>query len=87
MSRPYVRKIRPQSSIHDCASCDGVGQIIDVDFDDEGERYTSTVSCEDCCGGGKTSDCHGCDEATPLVTLEMFDGRCGACVALSELAS
>lgn len=78
-----LAKTRPQRYVQACSDCEGQGQTTEAEFDGS----TRLISCETCCGCGDLSDCVMCDEPTPISVLEMFDGRCGACVAAKEMAS
>lgn len=86
MTRPYVRKCRPQRHEQSCDACDGAGSVLAEDFDELGSHRVMVI-CDACDGQGRVCDCDECDEPTSVIVLELNGGLCGTCAAERELAS
>lgn len=84
MTRPYVKKARPQLGRHTCLECDGRGSTAEWDWDGE-EQARVHVRCEMCEGYGYLVDCNQCDEPMPPSYAEEGNGRCGPCRAGLEM--
>ena len=65
--------------VQDCPECDGLGNGLADDYDDEGRITAHRVLCEACAGCGRLADCIECGEPQPYTEAAIHGAFCPAC--------